>query len=102
MYTVPMGRFGRMKMSHMIGDNEDELHAMAAKIGVARRWYQGDHYDVAMVARAKAVFHGAVEIGMRNLSAMVMNRRQGLPMGNPETAMEDRMKHRAERRAVPS
>lgn len=94
MYKVPMGRFGRMKMSHMIADDDAELHAMAARIGIARKWYQGDHYDVAMSARAKAVAAGAVEISMQNLSAMALNRRQGLPMGNPETASEDRMKRR--------
>jgi hypothetical protein len=98
MYTVPMGRFGRMKMSHMIGTDDAELHAMAAKIGVARKWYQGDHYDVAMVARAKAVFYGAVEISMRSLSAMAMNRREGLPMGDPATAMDERVKLRIARK----
>lgn len=47
--------FGRMIMCHMVADDEGELHAMADKIGVARRWYQGDHYDIALVKRAKAV-----------------------------------------------
>lgn len=52
MYLYPIGQFGRMKMSHMIGDSDHELHAMARRIGIARRWYQGDHYDVAMTKRA--------------------------------------------------
>lgn len=68
MYTVRMGGFGRMKMSHMIADSEEELHAMADKIGVARKWYQGDHYDIAMSKRALAVKFGAVEITMRELA----------------------------------
>ena len=33
--------FGRMQMSHMIADTLPELHEMADKIGVARRWFQG-------------------------------------------------------------
>lgn len=67
MYTVPMGQFRRMKMSHMIADTEAELHKMAAAIGVARKWYQGDHYDVCMSVRAKAVKLGAKEVEMREL-----------------------------------
>lgn len=71
MHELPMGRFGRMKMSHMVADTLDELHAMADKIGVSRRWYQGPpktrhpHYDIAMSKRAMAVAAGAVEVDIR-------------------------------------
>ncbi len=75
MYRYPMGRFGRLKMSHMIADTEEELHQMADKIGVSRRWYQGDHYDVGMTKRAKAIRYGAVEISMRELGKRVVARR---------------------------
>lgn len=60
--------FGRMKMCHMLADTEEELHAMADRIGVARKWFQrppkawGPHYDIAMSMRAKTVAAGAVEI----------------------------------------
>lgn len=47
--------FGRMRMCHMIADTEDELHAMADRIGVARKWHQGDHYDICKSKRALAV-----------------------------------------------
>jgi hypothetical protein len=70
MYQYPMGQFGRMKMSHMIADTEKELHAMAAAIGIARRWYQRDHYDVLMAYREKAIKLGATPITLRQLSAM--------------------------------
>lgn len=76
MFASPMGRFRRMKMSHMIADDEAELHAMAQKIGVARRWYQGDHYDICMSMRTKAVALGAKEITMRELGAMMLARRK--------------------------
>lgn len=76
MYKYPMGQFGRMKMSHMIADTDAELHAMAAKIGVARRWYQGDHYDISMSKRTEAVALGAKEITLRELSAMALARRR--------------------------
>ena len=80
--------FGRMILCHMIADTDAELHAMADQIGVARRWHQGDHYDISLSMRAKAVGFGAVEITQRQCSAMAMFQRRGLPMGDPSTAIE--------------
>lgn len=73
MHESPMGRFGRMKMSHMVADTLDELHAMADRIGVARRWFQGPgksrfpHYDIALSKRALVVAAGAVEVDIRQV-----------------------------------
>lgn len=78
--------FGRLVMCHMIADREAELHAMADKIGVARKWYQGDHYDIALTKRALAVAGGAVEITMRQAGCMMALARRGQPMGEPATA----------------
>lgn len=80
--------YGRMTMCHMIGDTDEELHAMALKIGVHRRWFQGDHYDICKSKRALAVQHGAQEITWRQASCMMMFRRFGQPMGKPKTAIE--------------
>src|ERR1051325_6794252 len=81
--------YGRLIMCHMIADTEVELHAMADRIGVARKWYQGDHYDIALSKRALAVGFGAREITMRQLGSMAFLRRAGRDIGIPETA-EDR------------
>lgn len=72
--------YGRMVMCHMIADSDDELHAMAAQIGVARRWHQ------ALSKRALAVQFGAVEITIRQ--AAMMNRRRHVTgsLGAPEDA----------------
>jgi len=102
MYKSPMGQYGRMKMSHMIADTEEELHAMARRIGVARRWYQGDHYDIALSKRAIAVAAGAVEIGMRELAAMAMLARWGQDMGQPDTAVMRLREHKAKTRGMKS
>lgn len=75
-------------MSHMIGTDDAELHAMAQACGVARKWYQGDHYDVTQAVRAKAIRKGAVAISRRDLSAMAMLRRYGKPAGDPATAFD--------------
>jgi len=76
-------------MSHMIGTDDAELHAMAQACGVARKWYQGDRYDVTQAVRAKAIKRGAVPIWRRDLSAMVMLRRHyKAPIGDPATAFD--------------
>lgn len=80
--------YRRMIMCHMIGDTEAELHAMAARIGVARRWYQGDHYDICLAKRALAVEYGAREITWRQCGMMVANRKRTGSLGDPETAEE--------------
>lgn len=69
MYLYPMGQFGRMKMSHMMADADEELHEMAHKIGVARKWYQGDHYDIAISKRKLAITFGAVPITLREMAS---------------------------------
>lgn len=74
MYLYPIGRFGRMKMSHLMADTSDELLAMADKIGVDRRWLQhagefaGEHFDISMTKRAAAIEHGAVPVTTRDLA----------------------------------
>lgn len=65
-----------MKMSHMIADTEEELHQMAGRIGVARKWYQNDHYDICISMREKALLYGAKEVTLRELSKMSMDRRR--------------------------
>ncbi len=76
MCDTEMGKFRRMKMSHMIADSEDELHNMAGKIGVSRRWYQGDHYDVCKSKRAIAINLGAKAISLRELAKIAMEQRR--------------------------
>jgi len=95
MFKYPVGEFkrgGRMyKMSHMIADTEAELHAMADTIRLSRRWYQGDHYDVSMTLRLKAIEAGAVEVTLKQLACMDALRKRGLPMGDPATSIERRL-----------
>lgn len=92
MHLTQMGQFGRMKMCHMIADTDHELHAMAARIGVDRCWWQspektsGSHYDIAMRKRALAVSYGAVEITMRQCAALNFRRKVLGVLGAPEDA----------------
>lgn len=63
-------RYGRMIMCHMVAVDLDELHAMADRIGVDRKWFQDPrtmrvsrpHYDIAKSKRALAIAAGAVAV----------------------------------------
>lgn len=85
-------KFGRMVMCHMLADTDEELHAMADRIGVARRWWQspektsGSHYDIALSKRALAVAAGAVEITWRQAGCMNLRRRATGRLGLPGEA----------------
>ncbi|UKJ64059.1 DUF4031 domain-containing protein [Cellulosimicrobium cellulans] len=55
--------------SHLVSDSSlAELHAFAASIGVSRRAFDLDHYDVAAERYDVAVAAGAVPVGGRELA----------------------------------
>ncbi len=71
--------FGRMMMCHMLADTEEELHAMASRIGIQRRWFQNDkypHYDISKSKRVMAVENGAIEIGRITFVAIATAQRK--------------------------
>lgn len=71
-------KVGFFVLCHMIGDSNEELHEMARRIGIARRWFQGDHYDISMSKRSLAVAAGAREITLRQAARMAgIQRRTG-------------------------
>lgn len=77
--------YGRMVMCHMVADTDEELHAMAAKIGVARRWHQKtgtvhSHYDICLAKKALALQHGAQAITQRETGLLIRKKRQSLTM----------------------
>lgn len=84
-------KFGNMVMCHMIADSDEELHAMADAIGVARRWHQApprhhSHYDIAQSKKAIAIKNGAVAITWAEAGAMCAMRRATGRLGTPEEA----------------
>jgi len=62
-------KLGRMLMGHMISESLDELHQMAADIGMKREWFQDSenhpHYDVSVERRRRALALGAQQITSR-------------------------------------
>ncbi len=67
---------------HMMTDgNLDELHAIAAKIGMQQRWFQNHpshpHYDLRPSARAAAIKAGALVVSgteMVNRCSLLLRR----------------------------
>jgi hypothetical protein len=68
--------YGRMVMCHMMAADLTELHAMAELIGVRRKWFQGDHYDICLSKRKRAVEAGAEEVTGRQMAMMRRARRE--------------------------
>lgn len=74
-YDAP---FGRMIMCHMVADTLDELHTMADRIGVARKWFQDhrlQHYDICKSKKELAIKHGAKLVTARELVKIVRGNR---------------------------
>jgi hypothetical protein len=60
--------YRQMLMCHMLADTPEELHAMADKIGIQRKWFQNEktpHYDICRSKRGLALLYGAIEIDRR-------------------------------------
>lgn len=99
--------YGRMKMCHMLADSDEELHAMAARIGVAQKWWQsplktsGSHYDIALTKKALALAAGAKAITYREAGAMNTRRRATGQLGSPATAVAWARAYVANKRKVP-
>jgi hypothetical protein len=71
--------FGRMKMSHMIADSLEELHAMAKAIGVNKKWFQPTnhpHYDICKAKRQLALQNGAIAVSERELVKMMRKKNE--------------------------
>lgn len=45
----------------------DELHEFAVQLGIPRRAFQGDHYDIPEEHRPDVVALGAIEVESREL-----------------------------------
>lgn len=69
-----------MRMSHMLADRIEELHAMADQLGLRREWFQPastPHYDICQAKRRRAISLGAVEVGRREVAVICRRWREG-------------------------
>jgi predicted metal-dependent HD superfamily phosphohydrolase len=68
--------------AHLISDRSyEELHGFAARLGIPRRAFQGDHYDLPSDYRDQAILLGATAVSsrelVRRLRAAGLRRRSG-------------------------
>lgn len=60
--------FEGRKWAHLVSDTSfDELHAFVEQLGIPRRAFQGDHYDVPTDYRDRAIELGAEAVTSREL-----------------------------------
>jgi hypothetical protein len=66
---TPVWPWRGRRWSHLVSDvSYDELHAfVAAELGIPRRAFQGDHYDIPEELHDVAVAAGAQAVGAREL-----------------------------------
>lgn len=56
------------RWAHLVSDQSyDELHEFAARLGIPRRAFQSDHYDVPAHLRDEAIALGAEPVDARVL-----------------------------------
>ncbi|QKZ24971.1 DUF4031 domain-containing protein [Streptomyces chartreusis] len=67
--------------SHLVSDlSYDELHMFAEKLGVPRRAFERDHYDIPSHRYADAVRAGAMEVSSREVVRLL----QGAGLRRPK------------------
>jgi hypothetical protein len=86
---TPVWHWRGRKWSHLVSDvGYDELHAfVAAELGIPRRAFQGDHYDVPEDLYDVAVAAGAEPVGARELLSRL--RAAGLRRKKPHEPSAD-------------
>jgi hypothetical protein len=64
----PIWPFRDRLWCHLVSDTSyDELHVLASALGIPRRAFQGDHYDLPAELRDQAVALGAQPVSGREL-----------------------------------
>ncbi len=79
--------YGRMIMCHMIADSDIELHQMADCLGINRKWFQKNHYDVSLLKKEMAIKNGAVLITQKQCAAMLTRLKTTGSLGTPYDAI---------------
>ena len=85
-------------MCHMVADSLAELHEMADKIGMERRWFQSPpkashpHYDIPEDRRRLAIAMGAKEVSQR--TGLYYAARLGLEWAVIEKDVERQIKYK--------
>ncbi len=76
------------RWSHLVSDTSlEELHAFALAVGIPRRGFEGDHYDVPEERYADVVAAGARPVGPRELLAALLDSGLRMPKRRGDTGV---------------
>jgi len=76
------------RWAHLVSDQSyDELHEFAARLGIPRRAFQGDHYDIPAEMRDEALALGAAPVSAREVVKRLQ--RSGLRYRKPRQLSGD-------------
>ena len=71
--------YRRMLMCHMGADTLEELHAMAERLGIRVKWFQGHtripHYDICQSKRHLAILYGAIPVTQKEFVCLMTGRK---------------------------
>lgn len=72
LYKTYLGKYGRMKMSHLIADSSEELISFIKLLGIDEKHiqYKGtykEHFDICFSKRQQAILLGAIEISCKEM-----------------------------------
>jgi hypothetical protein len=89
---APVWAWRGRRWAHLVSDaSHDELHEFAARLGIPRRAFQGDHYDITAELRVVAVWYGAIQVDgrelVRRLRVSGLRRRRRVMAGSPARPM---------------
>lgn len=90
--------------AHLVGTDLDELHALAAAIGLRRAWFQDrrrfPHYDVDAEYRERALAAGAIAITDRRIPDDVLMKRADGSYVPRSVVLAERSRSRNERNGI--
>lgn len=77
--SYPDRGFRYTEFCHLLADDRPELHELAARLGMPRRFFQDHpvrwHYDLPAHLRREALRHGAVAVDRAEVVALLRARR---------------------------
>lgn len=84
---IPFGNVPyQMKVSHLIADTAAELHDVADRVGLKRKWFQANastpHYDISKGLRERAIKEfGVIPLNLKSFAAKLRELRPRVRSG---------------------
>ncbi len=86
--TAPSMKWPYHQACHMVADSLNELHMMAGRLGLRRRWFQGNstlpHYNLTANKRNLALRLGAREITYQQMKEILQRADETVSRPDPD------------------